>query len=443
MRSFKSIVLVSLLASAAACDLEIGDLNNPGLDSLEETPTASGISAACTGLLIGNRGGVSAGNGYVSQLGILGRESYNFDQADPRYIGELLTGELNPGSPFGGAFWAGPYANIRLANIILNGVDKVADFTDGDKAAIRGFAQTSMAIDLLTVINTRDTNGGVIDTDRGIDDPGPMVDKAAVMAEIGNLLDTAADDLAAGSDAFPFALSSGYTGFDTPATYLPFNRALRARVAAYNEDYGTALTALAASFLDTAGSMELGVYHVYSTGNGDATNGLINPNIYAHPGLATDVEAGDARYAAKVAETETPGSAQGLTSNLVFTIYGSPSAPVPVIRNEELILLRAEANWFEGNTSEAADDLNTVRTESGGLTAIGTPGDDAAFVDALLYEREFSLLFEGGHRWIDFRRFGREIPVDNGDQTRNVRYPIPQDECNARPGEPACEGGSF
>jgi hypothetical protein len=47
-------------------------------------------------------------------------------------------------------------------------------------------------------------------------------------------------------------------------------------------------------------------------------------------------------------------------------------------------------------------------------------------------------MFEGGHRWIDLRRFGREVPLDSDKHKRNRRFPIPQAECDARPGEPAC-----
>ena len=67
-----------------------------------------------------------------------------------------------------------------------------------------------------------------------------------------------------------------------------------------------------------------------------------------------------------------------------------------------------------------------------------------AFVTALLYEREFSLLFEG-HRWIDMRRFGRldQLPLDMPMDTHNARYPLPLAECNARPGEAKCMLGSI
>jgi hypothetical protein len=43
----------------------------------------------------------------------------------------------------------------------------------------------------------------------------------------------AASDLALGGTSFPFNLTSGYTGFDKPSTFLQFNKGLNARVEAY------------------------------------------------------------------------------------------------------------------------------------------------------------------------------------------------------------------
>ena len=452
MRITKILFAIAIAAAPlAACDLDVPDLNNPGIDQLEDNPTPSGVSAACTGLLIGNRGNVAQANGYVAQLGILGREAYNFDQADPRFIGELLQGELSRGSPFGGNFWALPYANIRLANIVLHAVDQVPDYTGEEVAAIKGFTKTMIAHDLLEVIVTRDTNGAVIDTDRPIDgDLGPIVDKAAVYAEIARLLDEGASDLNGGGMEFPFALSRGFGGFDTPLTFRQFNRALKARAAAYTMDYAAVNAALAESFLletaQTVGDLEIGVYHAYSTSSGDAVNALINPNIYVHPSINTDAETGDERLARKVTMTDEPGSAQGLSSDLVFTIYTSPSSLAPIIRNEELLLLAAEARFYTSDFSGANDALNVVRTVSGGLTAYATATMmEPVFLDRLLYEREYSLLFEWGHRWIDARRFNRidSLPLDMPDHLRNVRYPIPLAECNARENEPRCELGSI
>lgn len=450
LRTFALVVATSL--AVPACDLDVPDLNNPGIGDILEDPTPSEVAAAATGLLIGARRNHAQANGYVAQLSILGRDAYNFDQADPRFIGELLGGDLNPGSPFGGNFWTLPYANIQMANIIIDAVDQVAEYSDEQKAAVRGYARTIKAYDLLEVITTRDENGAVVDTGGGIDELGPILGKDEVYAEIAALLDEGAEELANGGDEFPFALSSGFTGFDTPATFRQFNRALRARVAIYVEDYAAALAALDESFIPspdmyatlTLPDLLVGVYHSYSTGAGDQVNNLINPNIYAHPSVVADAEAGDARLARKVEMTDTPGGAGGLTSDLKFTIYEGPGADVPIIRVEELLLIRAEALWFTGEETAALEALNVVRTISGGLTALAAPASDEAFIDALLYERRYSLIFEWGHRWIDIRRFGRvdTLPLDDPEHQYNIRYPIPLNECNARPGEPACEGGS-
>jgi len=134
-----------------------------------------------------------------------------------------------------------------------------------------------------------------------------------------------------------------------------------------------------------------------------------------------------------------------LMSNLRFEpIYRNLASRVTLIRNEELILLKAEALFFTGDVAGAITELNIVRTRSGSLPdLVGTP-TEAEFVTDLLFERRYSLMFEG-HRWIDARRFDRlgDLPLDDPTYKRNVRYPIPLPECNARPGEPRCELGSI
>jgi hypothetical protein len=128
-----------------------------------------------------------------------------------------------------------------------------------------------------------------------------------------------------------------------------------------------------------------------------------------------------------------------------FTNYDeSPGAPTPIIRNEDLILLRAEARWFNGNKAGAISDIDFIRTTSGSLAACGAVGaactlttgsSDTEFIDELLYNRRYSLVWEGGHRWIDARRFGRlaTLPKDRTTDRRFERIQIPQDECTPRP----------
>ena len=121
-------VLLGILLVANCNTLEVTDLNNPGLGGLQDSPTRSGVTAAATGLLIGTRSGIAAQNGYISLLGIIGRESYNFDPADPRFVTEMLIGPLDGGSPaFRGNLFLSPYANIRNANIVLHATDNSSE----------------------------------------------------------------------------------------------------------------------------------------------------------------------------------------------------------------------------------------------------------------------------------------------------------------------------
>lgn len=457
-----AFVVAGILSSLtlSACSLDIPDLNNPGLEQVEDTPTAASINTAATGLIIGDRGGKSATTGTVNQLGILGREAYDFESADVRFVSELLQANLSKASPFGGSFWAAQYTIIRLANIILHGADKVPEFNDDNKSALKGFAHTMIAMELITVIITHDSTGAVIDTDHPLGDPlGPFVPKDAVYTEIARLLDQGYDELvAAKKSAFTFQLSPGYTGFTNADTYATFNRALKAKISCYQKNYMAALDALGKSFLsDSRTAMttnfDLGTSHVYSLGAGDVQNGLVNPNIYAHPTLETDAQKQadgtlDARFGAKVEQllnadktvkTITSMTDAALKTTLKFKRYPTNISPVPIIRNEELMLYKAEALWFTGDKTGAIDELNFVRTKSGKLPVLSPdPATDDEFINALLYERRYSLMFEGGHRWIDLRRFGKELPVDAPNHTRNVRFPVPQAECDARPGEAAC-----
>jgi starch-binding outer membrane protein, SusD/RagB family len=453
MRTLRSIRNLSLILVAAftvdACgDLTVPDYNNPSLEDLESNPTPTTIRQAAQGLLVGARAQMGAQNGYVSLLGILGRESYNFDPADTRFITEMLIGPLDPGSPaFGANLFAARYANIRLGNTILAALGRVAGLTTAELEATRGFVKTIQAHDLLHVLNTRDDLGAPLDV--AIDptaQPAPIAAKAAVQARIIQLLNEAQTHLAAGGTAFPFSLGPGFTGFSTPATFLTFNRALKARVDVYMGQYAAALTSLAGSFINPAGSLSTGVYHVFGDGSGDTQNALFDPEgraILAHPSIVTDAQtqpggAADARLTAKVRAT-TPRLVQNVPTDRLFTIYRSTTAPIPIIRNEELILLRAEARYFTGDVVGALSDINLIRTTSGGLAARGAFLNATDFTTELLYNRRYSLLFEGGHRWIDTRRLNRQadLPLALPTHNRQPRFPFPEAECLARTPRPA------
>ena len=445
MRAARGLATGAMFCAVSACnDLVVPDFNNTSLDDLVTNPTPTKVAQASQGLLLGTRVGMGAQNGYVSLLGILGRESYNFDPADPRFITEMLIGPLDGGSPaFGGNLFAAPYRNIRNANILLGVVDDVVGLSAAQKSAVKGFAKTIQALDYLNVINTRDDLGAPLDVNIDpVGEPAPIVSKAEIFGHISSLLDEGLTDLQAGGTAFPFALSPGFAGFNTPATFARFNRALKARVEAYRGNYAASLAAVNASFIDPAAPLSLGAYHSYSTGSGDIQNALFDPSgraILGNPSIVTQAERKpdgtlDNRVLEKTEQLPQPRTVQGVTTDLVFTIYNSNVAPIPIIRNEELILLRAEARYFTGDPAGALSDINFIRTTSGGLAPRGPFLSDSDFVTELLKQRFYSLLFEGGHRWIDARRFGRLATLPNALPTHTImsRFPFPEAECLAR-----------
>src|SRR6185503_3279579 len=189
---------------------------------------------------------------------------------------------------------------------------------------------------------------------------------------------------------------------------------------------------------------------IFSTASGDATNNFFDPNGFSYVADSMlPVEAQlrldatkDLRVTSKMARILGPGGVfqtrkhTGVESGFRWTLYGTSSAPIPIIKNEELLLIRAEARWRTGDQPGALADINTVRTTSGGLPALGAIASNAAFDDELLYNRRYSLLFEYGHRWVDLRRFNRltdlKGPRGAGDLVFD-KVPLPQSECDQRP----------
>src|SRR5437016_14354293 len=127
-RSHSVCTALALALLAAGCaDLNIPDFNNPSIGDLQNNPTRAGVVTATQGLFVGARVNIATFNGYISELGVFGRESYNFNSGDTRFINELLQpGPLDGSGPrFGGNLWAERYANIRNAGIVLTALAKL------------------------------------------------------------------------------------------------------------------------------------------------------------------------------------------------------------------------------------------------------------------------------------------------------------------------------
>ncbi|HYW31496.1 MAG TPA: RagB/SusD family nutrient uptake outer membrane protein [Gemmatimonas sp.] len=442
-RQARTLCFAAVCATVVACNsADIANFNNPNTSQLEGAPNAATVNTTVAGVIAGSR--VGAGT-WAGTLGIFGREVMNLDGAEPRNVLALLIGPLEPGGFGTDAGWSNSYRNLRTAYTILNVVDAVPDYTAAQKSGVKGFVKTFMALEYMNQLRVRDTFGLVFDVPKDPIAQGAFITRDEAYTKTAALFDEARTDLAAAGTAFPFTLTSGFAGFNTPATFVRVNRGLKARLETYRGRWADALTAVNESFISTAAatpaSFATGVYHVFSTASGDAVNPLFDPiprAFVAVPEFLTEARlradgSRDLRATSKAVVGTITLATQGISSNVRPTVYPTNVTPIPIIRNEELILIRAEANIGLGNRAAAIADLNFVRTNVGGLPAIAADfaGD---LVTELLYERRYSLFFEYGHRWVDARRYNRLGELRKQLPTHRIfpLVPIPVDECNQR-----------
>ncbi|MCW9707652.1 RagB/SusD family nutrient uptake outer membrane protein [Fodinibius salsisoli] len=434
MKSTKLIYLFVFLVitALAGCNIvdpdRIEDPNNPSVNEVLEGANKAQLQNLISGLEIRHRSGAM---GFTDVIGSFGREIYPMRASDPRNMRDLLglaegaDAETDPSFRGLGTVWTTPYTAIKQANLIIRAVENTDNVTEEEKSGYLGVAKTLEAFQYLIPLLTQSQENGIrIDVDDPLN-PGPFVGYDEALSEIRGLLDEAQTHLEAAGSSFPFNLTEGYADFNTPSTFINLNRAIDARAAIYAEDWSGALASLeeAKPFFElTSGeaAMSKGAYFVY-TGPPDA----FNPFYYTenaetsqiemvHPSMITDAEEGDLRVANKFFERTNPITQQGLSSKYQDHRFESNTSPVPWLRNEELILIYAEAQMQQGNITEANEAINYVRNTWGLDNFSGSTPSEVT--DQLLYERRYSLWYEFGHRWFDAKRYDRldELPTDGG-----------------------------
>lgn len=455
--------LATALAAGACDDIQVPDFNRSSIADLVNNPNKSLVNQASSGLYHNARRDAANRTRFA---GSLGREVYYLDPNEPRYASELITGAIDPSSFAGNHNYLNPYGTIAQGQIILTAVDKVSsnEYSDAEKSAIKGFVYTMMGNDMLIIAELRQYGPDTVNEDP-LAPPAPMKTQAELYTKAAEYLDAAVPLLKAGGTAFPFPSPSGMSGFTNPSTtYLQYNRALRTRLDILRRQYTAARSHVDSSFIVTPASpvratFNLGTYYTYGSGSGDISNGLATgTQEVADPTLRTDAQlqpsgARDARFLLKVDSAGSTINRYSITSNLRYKMYrtsgsqftgnSGSASPIPIIRNEDLILMRAEAKWFTGDQAGAMADLNYVRTGSGGLAPVATPANDEAFITLLLYERRYSIMYEGGYRWLDHRRFNRLSAFTNYPRAGDMSpayFPVPFTECLARGGAGSAPG---
>lgn len=430
----KKIILNSLLVITSSvmfisCQKDYGNLNSPTVESFLANSDASSLNNLVTGSESGMRTNMAL---YLDDVGTIGRENYRFSASEPRYVTDLLGADnavLSNSNFYITNTWASRYRVVKNCNTLIQAAINSTLITAEQRSGYIGFAQTIKAYQLLLCLNQTDSNGIRID----VANPaalGPIVGLNPSLDAIQALLDSGKTSLAAGTVIFP--LSSGFSGFSDAAGLIQFNRALSARVQIYRQDWADALTALNQSFFSLASDFNLGIFSVFGTGSGDQLNPAYIPQKQtgevrvANPSYAQDILPNDDRISK--ATLRPVASLNNLSSDRDVWVYTSSTAPMAIVRNEELILIYAEANIQTNNFTEAVKALNVIR-EKHGLPDYSGAMTSSALINEMLYERRYSLFFEG-HRWIDVRRYNllNTLPLDRPADNVWSLFPLPVSE---------------
>ncbi|EMR03805.1 RagB/SusD family nutrient uptake outer membrane protein [Cesiribacter andamanensis] len=425
---YSVMLLTGLTLIVGACEIEeINDPNNPSLGSVLTNASKPELQVLVTGLEARNRGYVENAN---QLFGSFGREVLPYFGSDPRFPNEWLglgIAETYPDFFASAGTYVQPYLAVKQANVLIQAAENSTNITEDERFAYTGLAKTIKGFQLIWPLMQQYQNGIRVDVTNPLD-PGPILEYDAALSEIRGILADGAADLQRVSDmeALPYNLTAGFAGFESIAGLLEINNAIAARVALYDEDFTGALQALEGSFMDlsvtTPEGLQRGPVHIWGNAP-DQPNPLYYPLdrqtstiLIVHPAMIDDALPGDRRLEKFARRVENPASnaniklASGelIPGEYQDARYQSPSDPTPFIRNEELILIYAEAQARKSpmDLEEAIRAVNIIRNIWGLPDYQGEMTQDAV-IDEILFQRRYSLWLEGGHRWIDLRRTGR------------------------------------
>ncbi len=373
---------------------------------------------------------------YIQTVSIVGREYWNLNGDDSEYTEELMgkIGQmLDEDSDLVTRSFIARYKAVRhCQSLITATMNADAGLTTEQENGLYGYAKTWQAYSLLLTANQQFATGVLPPSELDAQNKSAeFLSYSDSLQLIADLLDEAASNLTNGGASFIFNLDSGFSGFSTPATFRQFNRALSARVRIYQGDKSGSISGIAGAFFNINGSMATG------PGFGFGSNPMYyEPDVdlfTVHPDWISDLDAGDLRFNPKTrnyvasVDLAVPVVHDGLSGSRQVQTIATQSDPFPIIRNEELILIYAEAQ-IGSDVNESLAAINRVRNASGLGNYLGAT-DDASMLNEVIKQRRFSLFGEG-HRWIDLRRTGKigQVNVDRPGDVVHNQFPRPGTE---------------
>jgi hypothetical protein len=474
MKKYTTLAVAASALAIGACKDSTGvlPLDAPVIESVTSKPLVrSSLQTLATGVLAQDRAGVVGTPTYLILAPIMGRDAIRIDTSEPRYVGETLGTNPDPGSFAGGGGFAGFYTAIRAATSLIEALPGAAEgsFTTQEVNATSGFFKTIKGLDYLRLIELRDTVGIPIQSANS-EVVSDISCKTTVLNYIASLLDSANTELTAagGATKVPFVLPTGFTAFGRDygavSNVQKFNRAIRGKVDVLraidrkNPQAARATDAIAElTFALGAGAgavpasqFSVGRYYSLVLGGSEATpNNVSDTRLGLNMMVQDSILPTDTR-ASKIVSRSTL-SGQGLLFSTNITCANCTATttnqerPLGILRDEELVLLRAQAYIEAGDLASATADLNSVHTAYGN-PAYAVFTTKAAAISALLYDKRYSLLMEGPQRWVDLREYKRlnntYLRKETATDPFNAAFPLSRAELNARgvTVNPACVG---
>ena len=464
MKTTTTIVAGLMLLGAGAC------VDNPAAPSTDRVPAGSAqtLQALVTGMVAQLRvgaGPTSAGSAspYYAYGSIMARDAIRPDPNETRWVAEFYESPPDPSDFIGASQWAEQYSVIRAAHSILKD-QALLGLAAPEQAAARGFVRIIEAIAYLRLIEYRDNLGIAIQGD----DPAavdPIRTKQAVLAYTSALLDTALTDLAtAGGITVPFTVPPGYRlngNYGSADELRRLAHGLKGKAetlratdqASPNAASATAaVTELNAALADAgtpnAAYLMKGPYHEYNPNAPESfANPLVDLKLLVTDNFVSSIMAGDARAQMIVPAAKQSATLYEASYRAKFTDptnSGNLTLPLPIVRNAELYLLRAQAKLALGDLAGAMADVNVVHTVEGGLAPL-VATSPTAVQDAILYEYRYSFLLQGPQHLVALRSYKRlnaayvsqpGMPTPGPAADAFVQnLPIPKAESDARNGQ--------
>ena len=421
VRRYALPTLALLVASSlAACDLNVPD---PNATTEEDAfTTRAGLQAASVGLQ--RQYAASAYSALVLTTGITTREL----AADNTFANLLDLDAGGAGLATNNAnvtgYFREMYQTISTAEDIIAG----AATTLADEADLRdGLTATALFYKAAAIGALAN---GFTDVAVDTDSEAP-----AVYVSREDAYDVATDLLERAE-----SLLEGETSGPQPPNLLNAVRAYRARYELFAGDLDAALAAT-----DRVDPEALATFNY----NGDVPNPLyraISPDfgqpsfaVRDNLGLAT-VEDGDGRIAYFTAENDDTSVNGYPIETATGFIVGGDESQLPIFVPDEMNLIRAEVFARRGETDDAVDAINAVRTDdddpfglAAGLDDYDGATDQQSLLDEIYYNRATELYLQG-LRLEDQRRLnqGDANPANAFSRSRTF-YAFPQQERLANP----------